>query len=432
MLPSVQRKSGIDILKDFLVFHIIFFIEKSEFLFLILIVSNFIAQTDFPFAEAFGIIKWIVLIGFVAINLINIGLKSDEKIIVHKKLYKAVGLFIFYLVFNSLLSIDIGLSLSKTAILTVSFLLWFLILPNYFKKKEQFLGLVTYLFYFFAAFLFLNIFLTVIAPGTFFKMGIYTRYSGIFENANTLGMFSFLSVVFILYKIKTGTRFEKILSFLMSLMVIANLLLTVSRSSMLGTFIVVTVFLYFYYRKLFYVEMTGIAVVVSILFLFPIIMDLLRLTSNPFSYREQLFTLAITNWKESILFGKGFGTAQILTSNVFTFLQHGYNLLIVGKHFHNAYIELLTETGIIGVLSFFPVLVIITSQIKKVLKAVRGKLRLLTLLFSGLIVGFLIQNLFESALFAPGNGITFLFWSFCGLLLSLPKITDSENESYAL
>ncbi len=427
ILPAL-KKTHLDILKHFIVFHVVYLLERIELFYLFLVISFFFAQTKFPFAEAFTVIKWGVLLAFVAVHLITIGLRIKDKDVITSKIFWSLGIFIFYLFINSLLSINIVVSISRTLILLVSFVLWFFILPNYFRKKEQILKLFNYLFYFFAVVLVLNIALTILVPSVFFRIGIYIRYAGITENANTLGMYSVASVIFILYKFKTGSRFEKVLSVLMFLLVLINFILTVSRSSMLAAFVIIIIFTYYYYRKLFYTGIVLGAMAIGILFMFPILLDLLRLASNPLSYREQLFELAILKWKEDIFFGQGYGTTLIITSKLFTLLQKGFNLLIVGKHFGNMFIELLCETGIIGVALFLPIIGMLYKQQKELNKIVSGDLKILTVLYKGLFFGFLIQNLFESALLAPGNGVAFLFWSFSGLLLSIKYISPVENK----
>ncbi len=431
VLPAI-KEIRLNILKQFFLFHIAYFFEKSEIFFIFLVSAYFLAQTTFPFADIFAVIKWVLLLGFVAINLLTIGFKAKETGIIHDNLFWALGIFIFYIFLNALLSINIVVSASRSALLLVSFIVWFFILPNYLRHKEQILKLFDYLFYLFAIILILNIVLTVLVPASFFRIGIYIRYRGITENANTLGMYSMISVVFILYKLKMGSKKEKILSVLMLLLVFINFSLTVSRSSILAASVIIMIFTFYYNRKLFYAGIVMGIIAVIILFLFPILLDLLRLASNPLSYRDQLFQIAIAKWKKSMLFGQGYGTTQILTSKLFVFFQKGFNLLNIGKHLGNMYLELLCETGIIGVSLFLPILVLLYRKQKRLVNILKGDLQIIAVLYKGLFFGFLIQNIFESALLAPGNGVSFVFWSLSGLLLSMEKLSPVEqNPNFA-
>lgn len=422
MLPAIQE-SQLKILKRFILFHIYYFFLKGEIFFIFLISVYFLAQTIFPFADIFAVLKWAGLLGFIAIYLIIVGLKNRETGLIQDKLYWALGIFIFYLFINAFLSINILVSGMRTILLLVSFVLWFFILPNYFRRKDEILKLFDYLFYFFAIILILNMVLTLLVPAQFFRIGIYIRYRGITENANTLGMYSMLAVVFSLYKLKTGSKIEKYLSILMLILIAFNFSLTVSRSSILAAFIIILIFTYYFNRKLFYAGIVLSILAAGMLLLFPILLDLLRLASNPLSYRDQLFQIVIEKWKENMIFGLGYGTIQIITSKLFIFFQKGFNLLNIGKHLGNMYLEFLCEAGIIGSVLFLTILVLLYQKQKRLFKRLDGELNIIAVLYKGLFFGFLIQNIFESALLAPGNGVAFLFWSMSGLLLSMEKLS---------
>ncbi|RMG81687.1 MAG: O-antigen ligase domain-containing protein [Bacteroidetes bacterium] len=240
-------------------------------------------------------------------------------------------------------------------------------------------------------------------------------------------MYSLASIIFILYKFQFGKRFEKILSWWTLLLVAINFTLTVSRSSILGAAIIIMIFTFYYHRKWFYAGLIAGALAGLALLIFPILLDVLRLASNPFSYRDQLFELAISKWKERMLFGQGYGTTLIMTTELFTFLQKGYHYLLIGKHFGNMYLELLSETGILGFVLFVPIIVILYKKQKKLWQIARGDYKVFLVLYRGLFWGFLIQNVFESALLAPGNGVAFLFWTFSGLLLSFERLMLAEE-----
>ena len=428
MLPFVLKKTFLVELRDFFVYHVLKLFENIEWFFLLIFTSYFLSQSKLPFAEVFSFIKWGVLLAFVTVNLLTVGLKLEHEKLVYDKIYWALSIFIIYLFINSLLSIDIIASVSRSFVFFITVIVCFFILPNYFNNKTLIFKLFNILFYFFFIILTINLVLTILFPHLYFRIGIYVRYSGITENANTLGMFSLISIIFILFKFRFGRKYERLLSWLMLFLVAVNFLMTVSRSSMLGTAIIVMIFTYYYYRRWFYAIIVFGFFVLIALFLFPILLDVLRLASNPFSYRDQLFELAISKWSDAIWIGQGYGTTLTITSHLFTFLQKGYHNLLIGKHFGNMYLELLCETGLIGFILFLPIIGILFKKQRKLLKHAAGDLKILLVLYRGFFFGFLILNFFESALLAPGNGVAFLFWTFSGLLLSIEKIMIKESR----
>lgn len=414
-------------LRDFFVYHIVKFFDNIEWFFLLLFTSYFLAQSKLPFAEIFAFVKWGVLLIFVGINILTIALKIESEKLIYDKIYWAILVFVLYLIINSLLSINVVTSVSRSLIFLVTVFVWFFILPNYFNRKELIDKLFNIMFFFFFIIFNINLILTILFPNLYFRIGIYIRYSGITENANTLGMYSLASIIFILYKLQFGKRFEKILSWWMLLLVAINFTLTVSRSSILGAAIIIMIFTFYYHRKWFYAGLIAGALAGLALLIFPILLDVLRLASNPFSYRDQLFELAISKWKEKMLFGQGYGTTLIMTNELFVFLQKGYHYLLIGKHFGNMYLELLCETGLLGFVLFVPIIAILYKKQKKLWRIARGDYKVFLVLYRGLFWGFLIQNFFESALLAPGNGVAFLFWTFSGLLLSLERLMMAQK-----
>lgn len=69
--------------------------------------------------------------------------------------------------------------------------------------------------------------------------------------------------------------------------------------------------------------------------------------------REALYELAISGWKESPIFGNGWGSYIFRSNNTFGAITYGYEYM----HAHNDYLEILCDTGIIG-LSLYIVLLL--------------------------------------------------------------------------
>ena len=140
-------------LRDFFVFHIIKFFDNIEWFLLLLFASYFLAQSKLPFAEIFTFVKWGVLLTFVGINILTIALKIESEKLIYDKIYWAILVFVLYLIINSLLSINVVTSVSRSLIFLVTVFVWFFILPNYFNRKELIDKLFNIMFFFFLLYL---------------------------------------------------------------------------------------------------------------------------------------------------------------------------------------------------------------------------------------------------------------------------------------
>ena len=86
---------------------------------------------------------------------------------------------------------------------------------------------------------------------------------------------------------------------------------------------------------------------------------------------------------------------------------------------HNGYIDTLNETGIIGLFSFF------TVVINYFINLVRYKEKTFWMWF--IIIG-LMENVTESVLFSPGGLMTFMFvYSYLSLFVN--KLREEQNNA---
>jgi len=122
------------------------------------------------------------------------------------------------------------------------------------------------------------------------------------------------------------------------------------------------------------------------------------------------------------LFGWGAGTYGV----VYPQFQQG--VLLYAKYPHNAYLEMLAETGIIGALPFFLLLGSIVGvgmiALRNFMVRQEGQLRLRLVIFSGILAS-LIHNGFD--IDWHFGSIAVIFWIFSGLLFSKASMSKTPT-----
>jgi O-antigen ligase len=151
--------------------------------------------------------------------------------------------------------------------------------------------------------------------------------------------------------------------------------------------------------------------------------DLLGGTPDPLGGRSEHWNLGLSLFEEQPWFGYGFGmSAPLIQSHIRSFAH------AEGLHFHNSYLTILVEAGLIG-------LVVVTVVF--LLSAVRGFRRLrarrlprhewLTQALPwAMIIGGLTQAFFETWLFSAGNANGPLFWT-CFWLMRQGGVGDTRD-----
>lgn len=239
-----------------------------------------------------------------------------------------------------------------------------------------------------------------------------------FSNKNFFAFFLFVSGFFTFFLYFVSQNFTFLFSFLFQFFF---LLLTYSRASLLSFF---SAFLFFFF--LLFLK----KIKISTSFLFLISFSLLSffvsflLTPNSwlrslegFHQRVPLWKTAIDSWKENPFFGKGFDTSYKINLEI-----NGYYL-----SFHNTFLNILAELGIIG---FFIFLVCWFYPLSKGIFNFRKeknieKILFLALLFS-LEIGFLVQSFFETRIFYH---FTSLVWSSSTFLFLHPFFAKTKTEN---
>lgn len=263
------------------------------------------------------------------------------------------------------------------------------------------------------------------------RVAVSGRISGPFEYPDQFGNYwvTVLSVVFAFFlsRIKNKINFF-LLTFLLFIMVFI-FLINNSKGSLLAFLFVYFFFFWFTRRKLFLI-LIPVFFVIGGIFLSPFYKELivrqLDFKNSSYTQRFDLWETGILMFKDKPLFGQGLGSYM---SNYERF-QSKKNRPLAEQgiwYAHNSYLQMLSETGLIGLLSF---LLIVAVIFKNILAAFRGlkdeQFFSLLLGFSGGLLGYLVQIFSDSTYYSLANSV--LFWFFLGVVSSILIVL--KNNKY--
>ena len=403
---------------SFLAYPVIWFVYRVEVFLFLLLSFIFLSQTDLPLSEIFADAKWVILIVFaifeyLLLRFISLDVSKLRKLPPHVYLF---GIFILYLVLSSPWSMDFQMSLSKIISLMLLLLLSFFIIPYYSEELNKKAKLINAIYYFFVLGIICNTVIILAEPSQIFSGRIYVRFRGIFENPNTLGLFCFAAQPILFYKYMTSeSKSVRLASMLFVGLSIGLALVAFSRASILAMLIFLVSFSYFYNKKFFAVAVVGSLIAGIVLLSSPLLLELIRLAEDPFSHRDKLWNIGVDSWKANKAFGVGYGTAGLITSNEFVLVQKGLTSYWLGSHFHNIYVEVLCETGLIGLGLFLLILFSIGHKTLYLIKSSTGKERVLSVCYFSLLLAVIIYSFFESFTLSAGNISSVTFWILTGL-----------------
>jgi len=408
---------------------IIFYFDILVFL---LLLSTSLSQTTLGIAPTFYYVKWAILIFFIVFEYLVVNFLSlnehGRKSYNIPKSFVALLLFFIYIFITSLYSEDIVVSFFKSGtffLLIFSTLILIPVLTERFSNRDN---IIKYIYIFLIFTLIMNVLAFKIYPIIPSSPYMQIRFRGFYDNPNTLGMICFVAMPILLYKYKTtNKRWLKLFNLIFIITAIVLPTIAASRASLLGIAIVLAVYFYFYYRRLFYIGTVLTLVSVFFVLVSPILLELMRLAEDPFSQRDKVWELGLAAWKENILFGAGYGTTEIFTNNIYLFMNKGLTEFVIGKRFNNIYIELLYETGIVGLLLFLTSIWFLLKETYQIVKKTIDAKKVLSVCYFGLLIAVVFQGLFESFLLSAGNASSLIFWVLTGVIIVENHVKDMRE-----
>ncbi len=237
------------------------------------------------------------------------------------------------------------------------------------------------------------------------KMRIYSTL----ENPNVLGEYILLSLpisISLMWK-KKGIL-PKIVFGGISLCLGLALILTFSRGCWIGIMASAAVFVTFAAGKLW-----GLAILIlplvpmflpeSILNRFLSIGDM---SDSSTSYRVYIWMGTILMLKDFWLSGIGLGTESF--TQVYPFYSYSS---IVAPHSHNLFLQIMVESGILGLLAFCILLLVFARKLSSAHK-IEGKFGDISVIIVGIgaaVIGFLIQGVFDNCFY--NYRVFMIFWA---------------------
>ncbi len=400
-----------------------------------LVLSNpsrglFIFAFALPFMPNIGLL---LLAGLVGLSFALGRLRQGRLALQSLSLEPAVILYLLIAVGATAASINLSGSLRDLAIYFFAFVLFFVLINQIESKKEltRFLNFLLLGACFVALYgIYQYLVGTPLPPGWVDieqNPAIRTRVYSVFGNPNVLANYLVLLIPFpcalFLGTKKLAAKFSY---FALTAMLCLTLLLTFSRGGWLGLLVGLLVFALLKDRRMLILIL--IALLAGAAMLPEVFLQRLstigspRDTSNAYRFRVWQESLGII--EEFPLTGVGLGHEAFMRI---------YPLFMLDRekspfHTHNAYLQILVETGIIGLLVFFWLL---GSYFKRGFKAVAScrdkELKYLMIASMSATVGILTQGLGDVIIYLPK--ITILFWLNIALLFLCIKIAEQQRAS---
>lgn len=239
------------------------------------------------------------------------------------------------------------------------------------------------------------------------------RVSASFCHSNDFGAY-LIAVFFPVLSLGIRTkRVKRIFSLVLAACIVFLLVKTSSRGAWLGFFVGLSIFIYNLKKK--YLLIFLLAVFIGSFFLPAAakqrIKDSFDMTEGTTWERTKLWKGTFDIVQDYPFFGSGSNTY----SKVFPrYKPHDYPDI---RYAHNSFLQMASETGILGLLSFCLLLISVLAAGFKRLKADKNNL-----LLSGLIAGlsgFLVHSMFDNHLFSVV--LLTLFWIYMATIFSMAK-----------
>lgn len=254
--------------------------------------------------------------------------------------------------------------------------------------------------------------------------GTGTRIASTFFNPNAYGAYLILIVFpMIMMSIYEKNKKKKTGYFLLSILLITNLLMTFSRNALLGFGLGVLVLGLIYSIKLIF-ALGGFSILISFIpSVFQRVMDITSSAQN--ESRIKLWKTAIMMIKEHPIMGVGNGNfVTRYNEYVLKYKELKYQSY-QNYPSHNSYLKIQSELGIMGIVSFLGVVVITLFRVKKLYSTTTDKFyKPFYMGVMASMIAFLFMNLSDNLFFAPKA--TTYFWFLLATSEALLNVRHKE------
>lgn len=340
--------------------------------------------------------------------------------------------FVLIYALSAMVSMNVVTSL-KIALLIISFILFYFVIVNSIENKKQ-LNVMIAIFVITGLVVSLYGIYQYMFGGSFASSSyvdkemfedISTRITGTFDNPNVMGEYLlFVIPLAMTYFFNKKGLIKKIIALGIIGTMTISLALTYSRGCYLGLIASVGIFLLLINLKFIILFLAGI---LAVPFVLPASI-INRFTSigntgdSSTSYRISIWKGAIDMIKDYWYRPIGQGTTA------FNSIYPLYSYSGVGaEHTHNLFLQIIIETGILGIISFIGILFKFYQTLCNGLKVSEDKeISLSMIAFVSGMSGFLIQSLFDNTWY--NNRIILIFWIFIGLAMASKNLIERINN----
>lgn len=344
---------------------------------------------------------------------------------INKYIYIYAGVYLF----ATFASVTVRGSLFG-GLLTICFVLFSIVIVNAIESKRQVKALlflmvcggVLVALYGFYQYMFQDKFGGVWVDTEMFE-GMFRVYST-FANPNVLGEYFLLIIpLAVACFFITKPLIMKFFYLGATGAMMLCLILTYSRGCYIGILVAAALFLVLLDKRFIFLGVLGLLLMPFVLpeTILNRFMSIGNMSDSSTSYRVYIWMGTIAMLKDYWFSGVGPGQAAY---NL-VYPVYGYNG-ISAPHAHNTYLQIMCDSGIIGILAFF---VVIYQYFKALfcsyLKETDKTARILTIGAMSAIAGFLVQSLFDYTFY--NYRVTLLFWAVIGMGIVFSKYSSLKE-----
>lgn len=254
------------------------------------------------------------------------------------------------------------------------------------------------------------------------KMRIYSTL----ENPNVLGEYILLTLpvaVGLMWK-KRGVLAKLFYGGAAAVMGLA-LILTFSRGCWIGIMAAAAVFVTFAAGKLWGLALLVLPIIPmmlpeSIINRFLSIGDM---KDSSTSYRVYIWMGTLLLLKDFWLSGIGPGTEAF--TKVYPFYSYS---MIVAPHSHNLFLQIMVESGVLGILAFVILAVVFVRKLAAAyqVQGKLGELSVMAVAIGGAVMGFLVQGLFDNCFY--NYRVFMIFWTVLAFGSVIAEVAKTEKQ----
>jgi len=378
------------------------------------------------------ILETMQILLFVLASIVSFGLKvllEKDFTFRYTPMNAWVILFMIVYALSAVASMNLATSL-QVALLVLSFIAFYFVLVNSIttrKELEVLLTLFVAIGFIVALYgIYQYIFVGSFASSSFVDKEMFadisTRVSGTFDNPNVMGEYLLLVIpVALTFLWKAKGWFQKLIVFGVVGVMIVSLALTYSRGCYLGIAACIGIFLLLINLKFILAFLAGL---VAMPFVLPD--SILNRFTSIGNTGDSSTSYRISIWKGAIDMIKDYWYRPIGQGTVaFNRIYPLYSYSGVGaEHTHNLFLQLIIETGILGIVAFIGILFKFYQTLCHGLKICQDKLlKIQMIAFISGMSGFLIQSMFDNTWY--NNRIILIFWTFIGFAMVSRTLASS-------